>query len=174
MKYNFVKENNALKLRDFSISKFNETMQKDVSKQKLNFCKAIILSHKKISVTLEYKPTLFHKQYAILKPDLSVDFRNDFTSYYYGASPKIDSFSVIDAISKLSFTTSEGLDTYISKHCAEFMLHEDQAEYLPDIARLILLTVSSKYGIRIKFCDELNFLLSDESDFSETVSHRPQ
>ncbi len=159
-----------MKLLDFSISKFNDTMQEDVSKQALNFCKAVILSPTKISLTLKHSPEHIHTRYAVLNPDLSVDYRNDFAYYYYGVSPKIDSFSVIDAISNLTFMTIEGLNTYISGHCTEFMLHEDQAEYLPDVAKLILLTVASKYGIEIKRCDELNFLTDADSAFSAIVS----
>ena len=158
-----------MKLNDFSISRFNDTMQNDVSKQELNFCKAIILSHNKISLTLKHNPEQFFSRYAVLNKDLTIGYKEDFSDFYYGVSPKIDSFSIIDAISALSFKSTEGLNSFISEHCSEFMLHEDQAEYLLDIAKLILLTVASKYGVEFKACAELNFL--SDSGFSSLVSH---
>jgi len=160
-----------MKLEDFSVSNFNETMQEDVSKQALNFCKALILSHKKISLTLNHKPERFFSRYAVLNKDLTVSYKEDFSTYYYGVSPKIDSFSVIDAISHLSFASTEGLNAYISEHCAEFMLHEDQAEYLLDVSKLILLTIASKYGVEFKNCEELKFLSASDSVFSAVISH---
>lgn len=160
-----------MKLEDFSISNFNDTMQEDVSKQALNFCKAIILSRKKISLTLNHKPERFFSRYATLNKDLTVSYKEDFSTYYYGVSPKIDSFSIIDAISNLSFTSTEGLNAYISEHCTEFMLHEDQAEYLLDVAKLILLTIASKYGVEFQICEELKFLSASDSFFSAVISH---
>ena len=160
-----------MKLEDFSISNFNDTMQEDVSKQALNFCKALILSHKKISLTLAHKPDHVFSRYAVLNKDLTFSYKEDFSTYYYGVSPKIDSFSVIDAISKLSFTSTEGLNAYISEHCTEFMLHEDQAEYLLDVAKLILLTIASKYGVEFKKCEELQFLSASDSVFSAITSY---
>lgn len=160
-----------MKLNDFSISKFNDTMQEDISKQALNFCKAIILSHKKISLTLNYKPERFFSRYAVLNEDLTFGYKEDFSIFYYGVSPRIDSYSIIDAISGLSFKSTEGLNSFISEHCSEFMLHEDQAEYLLDVAKLILLTLASKYGVEFKDCAELNFLSDIDSDFSAVISH---
>lgn len=160
-----------MKLEDFSISKFNDTMQDDISKQTLNFCKAVILSHTKISLALNHKPWRFFTRYAVLNKDLTIGYKEDFSTYYYGVSPKIDSFSVIDAISNLSYKSTEGLNAYISEHCDEFMLHEDQAEYLLDVAKLILLTIASKYGIEFKKCEKLDFLSDTESYFSSTISH---
>jgi len=160
-----------MKLNDFSISRFNDTMQEDVAKQALNFCKAIILSNNKISLTLSHKPEHLFPRYAVLNKDLTFDYKEDFSDFYYGVSPRIDSFSIIDAISTLSFQSTDGLNSYISKHCSEFMLHEDQAEYLLDVAKLILLTVASKYGVEFKDCDELKFLSAADSTFSAVISH---
>ena len=160
-----------MKLNDFSISKFNDTMQEDVSMQELNFCKAIILSHNKISLTLNHKPERFFPRYAVLNEDLTFGYKDEFSDFYYGVSPRIDSFSIIDAISALSFKSTEGLNSYISEHCSEFMLHEDQAECLLDVAKLILLTLASKYGVEFRDCAELNFLSDVHSDFSAVISH---
>ena len=159
-----------MNLVDFSLSNFNNTMQEDVSKQALDFCKAVILSHKKISLTLNHKPERFFSRYATLNKDLTVSYKEDFSTYYYGVSPKIDSFSVIDAISHLSFKSTECLNAYISEHCDEFMLHEDQSEYLLDVAKLILLTIASKYGVEFKDCEELKFLSDSASAFSSVIS----
>lgn len=161
-----------MKPEDFSLSNFNNTMQADIANQRLDFCKALILSPKKISLTLDYAPDLFSKRYAALNQDLTTCCKEDFSGYYYGASPKIDSFSIIDAISALSFQSQEHLDAYLSHHCREFMLHEDQAEFLPHVARLILLTAASKYGIKLKSCPQLHFLHAQESPFSAIVSYR--
>ena len=147
-----------MKLCDFSTSKFNQTMQADVARQELNFCKALILSHKKLSFSLLHKPQLLFSRYAVLKKDLTVSYGDDFSNYYYGASPRIDSFTVIDAISGFRFRSVEGLEAFISRHCAEFMLHEDQGAYLLDLAKLILLTVASKYGVVFQQATQLAFL----------------
>jgi len=159
-----------VKLEDFSVSKFNETIQDDIAKQALNFCKALILSHKKISITLAHIPDHYFPRYSVLNKDLTCAYKNDFTDFYYGVSPRIDSFSIIDAISNLSFYSAEALNTYISAHCTDFMLHEDQAEYLLDVARLILLTIASKYGVEFKKCDALGFLSAADSAFSAVIS----
>lgn len=159
-----------MKLCDFSTSKFNDTMQKDVARQDLNFCKALILSHKKISVSLLHQPEHLFSRYAVLNQDLTVSYRDDFSSYYYGVSPRIDSFTVIDAISGFRFRSVEGLNAFISQHCAEFMLHEDQGAYLLDLAKLILLTVASKYGVVFKEAKELAFLSDADSPFFPMVT----
>lgn len=159
-----------MKVNDFSVSRFNDTMQEDVSKQELNFCKAIILSNQKISLTLTHSPEHLFSRYAVLNRDLSVGYKEDFSDYYYGVSPKIDSFSIIDAISSLSFCSLEGLDSYLCDHCLEFMLHEDQAEYLIDLSRLILITMASKYGVELKLCPELHFLVAENSAYSAVTS----
>lgn len=163
-----------MKLKDFSISRFNDTMQEDVSKQALNFCKAIILSNKKISLTLNHKPECLFSRYAVLNKDLTFSYKEDFSDFYYGVSPKIDSFCIIDAISNFSFKSTEGLNSFISEHCCEFMLHEDQTEYLLDVGKLILLTVASKYGVEFEDCAELKFLSDTDSNFSAIVSHNQE
>lgn len=160
-----------MKLGDFSISKFNESMQKDVSKQKLNFCKALFISHKKISITLSHKPDYFSNKRAVLNEDLTFSVPENVPSYYYGASPKIDGYAIIDAISCFAFSTEKKLEEYLSKHCSEFMLHEDQGEYLVDVAKLILLTMASKYGIELKNCKELAFLAEKSDLYKATISH---
>ena len=164
----------TMKLGDFSISKFNESMQKDVSKQKLNFCKALFISHKKISLTLEHNPEHFSNKHAVLNKDLTFSSKDSIPSFYYGASPKIDSYAIIDAISGLDFTSEKDLDEYISQHCGEFMLHEDQGEYLLDVAKLILLTMASKYGIELKKCNELAFLSENSDFYKATISYNKE
>lgn len=168
-KYSHLEEDRML-LSDFSIGRFNHTCQEDVSKQDINFCKTIILSYRKISVTVKYCPDYMHSDYAVLDPNLKPVLCSDFTSYYYGASPRIDNALIIKALSDLRFSTIESLEKFISEHCSDFMLHRDQAEYLPDVAKLILLTVASKYGITFKLCDELSLLINAADRFPDIVA----
>lgn len=157
-------------LSDFSIGRFNQTCQEDVSKQDINFCKAIVLSHRKISATVKYCPEYIYSEYVVLDPNLNPIPCSDFDSYYYGASPNIDTSLILNAISNLRFTTVESLEKFIAEHCTDFMLHKDQADYLLDVAKLILLTVASKYGITFRLCSELSLLVNEADRFPEIIT----
>ena len=81
-----------MKLEDFSVSSFNDTMQPDIAKQALNFCKAIILSHQKISLTLNHNPTAFEQQYITLNKNLTPVYKYDFSDFYWYTLDKVGNF----------------------------------------------------------------------------------
>ena len=161
-------------LKDFNIQEFNNSMEEDVSKQTLNFCKAVILSTKKLSITVKHDPAARFQEgspkYVTLNTDLTTRDCSDFDKFYYGASPAIDSTLILDAISNLSFRTTSGLEQFISQNCSHFMLHDTQAKYLLDVAKLIVLTVAAKYGITFKLCDQLAFLPSLQNSFPQMIT----
>ena len=160
----------------FTLANFNTTLSRGITeqgkqkKQKLNYCSAVTKEPRKISVTLHYNPSVHWSEYAVLGPDLEVRSSSDFSSYYYGCSPKIDSQLIVKAISALSFRTEEELEAFIRQHHQLFMLHKEQKDFLPDIAKLILLTVASKYGICLKLDDSLKFLAAQIDRFPGILS----
>ena len=158
-----------MKLSDFCIENFNHSIRDDIAKQNLNFCNAIALSNKKMSVTLNYDFLNYISEFAVLNSKLECDYKSDFSVYYYGCSPKIDSFLIIDAISNLYFSSLQNLNNFLSEHSTEFMLHKSQAKYLPDLAKLILITIASKYGIIIRSNENSPFLLDIEKKFPEII-----
>ena len=154
-----------MKTSDFSIKKFNETLQEGINKAKteredflLDFCKAIIVSDNKISVTL--KPIAENnsnwKYVTLEKNEYS-----DFSEFYYGCSPEIDSEKIIKAISNSNFESPEELDKYINNHASHFMIHKGKEEYLDVLAKLILINLASKYGICIKRNEKTEFLVNE-------------
>lgn len=99
-----------------------------------------------LSSIAKYAPP---KSFAILNKDLTVSkcTPDDNREFYYGVSPLLDSKMIIEAISKLKFTNSKSLNTFISEHNSLFMLHIDNDEYLPCFAKYAILSIASNYGI---------------------------
>lgn len=139
-----------MKQRDFSLFKSNVFLSQAVSKESLNFCRFITTGLKNnISVVAKYNPTLLSDYFVTLDKDLHCVFENDFTDYYYGVAPQIDSALIIDSISRLEFSSLEGVDAFISAHSRCFMLHSSQKEHLLNLARYIIIAYASNYGIKI-------------------------
>lgn len=165
-----------MKRAHFTLANFNTTLsggikeQNKQQKQKLNYCSAVTKELRKISVTLQYDPRVHWSEYAVLGPNLEVCSSTDFSSYYYGCSPKIDNQLIVEAISSLALCTAEDLENFIRQHHRLFMLHKDQADFLPDVAKLILITVASKYGICLKLNDSLEFLAAQADRFPGILS----
>lgn len=141
-----------MNLNDISISNLNSSSEDDISKQTLNFCKAILFSHNKISITAH----LSNPDYCTLNSDL-VPIRYDDPAQpsYYGASPQINSDLIIGAISEFAFQSTIRLNNFIKFYHQHFMLHKGQEGYLLDFSKLILLTIASKFGIKLKSCPPL-------------------
>ena len=156
---------------NFSLAKFNKSLRERIDKQQLNFCQAITLSHRKISVTANYAPQCLGATYAALDADLSIVEKDDYSAFYYGCSPKIDGHCVRAAISRLALTSVPALEEFIKENHREFMLHKHQEKYLLDIAKLIVITLASKYGITLKRNSATEFILAQKDNFPDIISH---
>ncbi len=100
----------------------------------------------KLSVIAKYVPPA---EFAGLDATLqAVDVT--FGEFYYGVSPRLDSYLIIRSISELKFSDADSLDRFISEHHDFYMLHKGQEAYLPHLARYITLAVASNYGILFK------------------------
>lgn len=139
-----------MKKRDFSLDQSNRFLSRAVSKEELNFCSFITTGLKhNISVIAKYSPNILFNGFVTLDKNLRTVYVNDFTDYYYGISPQIDSALIIDSISTLKFSDLSGIDSFISEHSRCFMLHPSQADSLLDLARYFIIAYSSNYGIKI-------------------------
>ena len=92
-----------------------------------------------------------------------------FNDYYYGVSPKIDNAMIISAISEKRFSSLDGLDSFISEHCDQFMLHTNQADYLLAFARHAVITFASHFGIKLALPEETATELLKEPDFNDIL-----
>ena len=140
---------------DFTLRRFNENFAEAVKGQALDFGALIATSFiGAMSVTARCAPPEGDKRYLCLNESLAPAEIPDPGNGYYGASPKLDNDMLIDAISGLRFTDRSGLDAFIAGHGDLFMLHADQAAYLPDFSRLIVLSVAANFGIRIRLPEQ--------------------
>lgn len=139
-----------MKTTDFSLDQSNRFLSQAVSKEKLNFCSFITTGLKhNISVIAKYSPTALFDGFVTLDENLRTVYVDDFTDYYYGISPKVDSALIIDSISKLRFSDLDGIDKFISEHSDCFMLHPSQEDSLLNLARYLIIAYSSNYGIKV-------------------------
>ena len=155
---------------DFSIHGFNYDLNRAVANQSLDFCSLLVMAlDTKLSVTAKYMPPMGEKRYVTLDRELNtVDAKNS-SAFYYGASPLLDNSLIISAISSLCFTDLAGLDSFISDHCELFMLHADQADFLLDFARTIVLSVASNFAVRLRLTDEEAEHIRSSSAFHRTA-----
>ena len=139
-----------MKTKNFSLDQSNRFLSRAVSKEELNFCSFITTGLKhNISVIAKYSPTALFDGFVTLDENLRTVYVDDFTDYYYGISPKIDSALIIENISKLRFSNLDGIDRFISEHSSCFMLHPSQEDSLLNLARYLIIAYSSNYGIKV-------------------------
>lgn len=139
-----------MKTTDFSLDQSNRFLSQAVSKEELNFCSYITTGLKhNISVIAKYSPTALFDGFVTLDENLRTVYVDNFTDYYYGISPKVDSALIIDSISKLRFSDLDGIDKFISEHSDCFMLHPSQEDSLLNLARYLIIAYSSNYGIKV-------------------------
>lgn len=139
---------------DFTIQKFNGEVKPTASNQlfgnDLNFGKALVQSfQEKLSVTAQYDPP---EHYCALSGKLEPEDRS-LTSgddFYYGVSPLLDSRELIRCVSGQSISSEDELEEYIWLHHNFFMLHSGQEKYLLPLAKYIVVSMASHFGIRIR------------------------
>lgn len=162
-----------MKKENFTIKEFNHSLNLGISNQDLDFGSLIVGLYKNlISVTAEYMPPSGNKRYVTLDKSFNVVEVEPGKKAYYGVSPRFDNDMILQELSKLRFRRPSGLDEFISEHCDLFMLHYDRSEYLLDMARLIVLSVVSNFGIKLKLNDEvIDLLTKSEDNHRTTVKH---
>ncbi|MBO5924638.1 MAG: hypothetical protein J6Q52_00055 [Clostridia bacterium] len=132
----------------------NDELNSHLQKFDLNYARLILPMQKSgVSVVGKYAPNFFGECFITLNEKLDVVESNDFSKFYYGVSPKLDSSLIIEAISNLEFTNTKSLEGFIARHSTLFMLHKGQEKYLLPLAKYITLSVSYNYGIKIDFKD---------------------
>ena len=130
---------------DFTLQNINSDIHNQLKEQKdLNFCKILVHAYKEnMSITAKYDPP---ENYVSLS-EKGLSSLNDF---YYGVSPGLDPGELIRCISNLELLTADALSNYISQHGDWFMVRNTQKDYLPALARYIVICMASHFGIRIK------------------------
>ncbi len=83
------------------------------------------------------------------------------TDFYYGASPLLDNKLIIESISSLQLSDAERLDAFVIAHHDLFMLHEEQRELLPHMARYIILAMAGNFGVAFRQDSRLTALLAE-------------
>lgn len=132
----------------------NDDLSAHLQKFDLNYARLILPTRKsEPAVVGKYAPNFFGDSFITLNEQLDVIEDNDFSKFYYGVSPKLNSSLIIETISNLELTSIESLDKFVARHASLFMLHKGQEEYLLAFAKYITLSVSYNYGIKIDFKD---------------------
>ena len=130
---------------DFTLQNINNNLHDRLKEQKnLNYCKMLAHAHEEdLSITAKHDP-----------PDSFVTLSGDGSTisdgFYYGVSPRLDKQELVRCISNLELQNADGLNSYIANHGDWFMTHPAQEEYLPTLARYIVICMASHFGIRIK------------------------
>lgn len=153
--------------------KYNEVFDESLKEKTLNFC-AVLLPNReeKLSVVANYRPCAKDQGYVTLNESLEPICTNDLENFYYGVSPVVNEGKIARAISELAMTDEAGLERFISGYCDKFMLHMDQAKYLLDIAKYIVICSSLSYGIRIQMeKNEAEQIIQQVSDGAGFLSY---
>ena len=136
------------------LSLINNDSPKFFDGKELNYARLILPEREsEIIVIGEYTPKKLGETFITLDKSGNESDSNDWDNFYYGASPELDSYLIVDAISKLNFATEEGLNDFVKKHSNLFMLHEQHKRrgFLFPLAKYITLSFSYNYGIKFVF-----------------------
>lgn len=159
-----------MKAQELDLARFNAAVDAGVAGQSLNFCRAVALSYdRNMSVTACPVKRGEGEEFVTLDENLNPTYSASWQDYYYGVSPLLDSHMIITALSELRFSTREGLDRFISEHGSLFMLHPDQKEYLADFARHTVVTLASKYGLRLRLSEAVFSRLRELDPYGELL-----
>lgn len=143
---------------DFFYDKFydiNRGLNLSLKDSELNYARFILPSLPgEVAVVAKYAPNFFGNTYFTLNAQLNAVACEDWTAFYYGASPELNSSMVVEAISALKFKNEFGLQNFISEHARLFMVHKGQEKFLLPLAKYIVLCFAYNYGIKIDFKDE--------------------
>ena len=133
---------------------FNDELNEHLQKSDLNYARLILPMRKsEFAIVGKYAPKLFGDCFITLNEQLDVIESDDFSAFYYGASPKLNSSLIIEAISNLELTNTKRLENFVASHSSLFMMHKGQEEYLLPLAKYITLAISYNYGIKFDFKD---------------------
>lgn len=129
--------------RDFTLKNINRNLEEQLRDSDLNFCKMLVQAYDEdLSVTAQYDPP---EEFV----SLGRGETGDADLYYYGVSPCLDGRELVRCISGLAWQTCDGLSGYLEEHGQWFMVRPQQGEYLPALARYIVVCMASHYGVRI-------------------------
>lgn len=125
----------------------------------LDFCRFFSAAPgKKLAVTAKYSPPVDETGeplYAMLDRKLKPVRGRKSNDYYFGVSPELDAAAIVKAMSELRFSNQNKLDSFIAEHGSWFMLHWARREHLAGLARLVVISMASQFGIRIRTDDEM-------------------
>ncbi|MBQ5967972.1 MAG: hypothetical protein IJL60_09405 [Clostridiales bacterium] len=145
---------------NYSIEKLNECCESVLGGQDLNFGKAIVQSYKHdLSVCAKYQAP---GSYCVLIDDngklkgasindLSPQEKAERGEFYYGVSPKLDSKKLIKLLATRRVKTSKDLGDFVRDNLSLFALHENQKNYLPSVAKYIVVCMAHHFGLRLGF-----------------------
>lgn len=135
----------------------NNEKPSDLLAPDFRYAKLILPANQgKITVTSTYNPNIWgDKEFCTLDQNLESQPCTDYSYFYYGASPKLNSSLIMNAISNLELTTVEKLNEFIASHSNYFMLHTGHEDYLLPMAKHIVLAISYNYGIVLRFTDSI-------------------
>lgn len=133
----------------------NNELSFRLQKSDLNYARLILPTRESEAAVIgKYAPHFLGSSFITLNEQLDVIENNDFSKFYYGVSPKLDSSLIIAAIANLQFIDAKGLKEFVKKYSSLFMLHKGQEKYVLALAKYIVLAFSYNYGIRIFFPSE--------------------
>lgn len=161
-----------MKKTDLSTYNENCELSEALNHKDLNFGYLMATSLEgKLSITAKYDPPQKEKCVK-LDGDLNTVPLDDNDEFYYGVSPLFDNDQIIKVISKLKIKTQTDLVQYIKENPDWFMIHNRHEQYLSDIAKLIVVSVTCAFSIKIHMTkDEYNKIVSGCDDFcDETCS----
>lgn len=135
-----------MKATDFNLTNTNAAIREATKEQSVNYCQMLAMPFLK-NLSVVAKEDTSHR-FVTLDENLQtvpIDTKNA----YFGASPLVDNKLILEAIASLRFTTKEKLDAFISEHHDKFSITEPFANYLPSLARYIVITFASNFRITI-------------------------
>lgn len=156
---------------DLCIKNENADLKRALAGKELSFGSFIVTDlDNKLSVTAKYALKDRGIRYVTLNKDHTTKPVEDKNTAYYGVSPLFDYDEIIDLISRRQLKSLGDLDGYIEEHADMFMLHEEQAGYLWDFARYIVLAVVSIFSIRLKLSPDEAVQITSLDDYCKETA----
>ena len=144
---------------DVTLQNINQILKAGIAGQALSFGHMLSCAMgDKLSVIAAYAPEALGPDYYRLDSRGEAERCTDFSGYYYGISPLLDSEQILTALANGQFSTLPGLDEFILAHHDCFMCRPEQREQLLHLARYGVLALASNYGIRVRSTPALEAL----------------
>lgn len=142
--------------QDFNLKAFNDSFSAALKGNELNFGKMLVQAYDEdLSVIGKYDPPGERVVFDEALVPVTVEKADNEEPFYYGVSPRFDTWTVMRLLSCARIFTPEALDGFIKEHREWFMLHAGQGEYLLPMARYIALSVAAHFGVRAFVSGEL-------------------